>query len=126
MVSLMPKRTIVRLTQNTILIFLLNFVVRASNSIIFILLARFRNENEAGIFILAISYSLILESISLWGLDQLLVRDVAQNKASMYNRFPIYVGLRLILSLIGIVFFAVIIIFGGYTIDLRKILLIIL
>ncbi len=84
-----------RLFKNSVLLMVLNLATRLSNPILFALLAR-RDKTAAGVFSLALSYSLLLEVISLGGLDQLLIRDVSHQRDAAPSLFPAFLGTRLL------------------------------
>ena len=117
---------VLRLAKNSTLLFILNFAVRLSSSILFLLLARFRDETAAGIFALAISYTLIIEALSLWGLDQILVRDAAHDRQQMQTIFPLFNGLRLLLSCVGVAGFMIFVVMTqAYSVAMTLVVLVI-
>lgn len=115
-----------RTSQKFVLLFILNIINRTTNPFIFLLLTRLRTSNEASLFLLAVSYSLIVQALSFWSLDQLLIKDVTENLLDTKKSFPIYVGLRLTLSFIGLLLFCIFInSFTKYSQDTTKIIIII-
>jgi O-antigen/teichoic acid export membrane protein len=75
---------------------------RVAAAILMVLVSRQLGVAEAGIYFLAVSFALIFTRLALWGLDQLLIRDVAQapDQANVY--FVNYLALRLVLSLFAL------------------------
>lgn len=115
-----------RLVQNSALLFMLNLMVRLSNAFLFWLLAK-QNTAQAGVFNLAFSYTLVVEAISLWGLDQLLIRDVAHDRAQAAHLFPRYMALRFLLSIVGLaVCSGLIALTSGYTPSLTVIIVLLM
>jgi O-antigen/teichoic acid export membrane protein len=71
---------------------------RFSSALLLILVARKLGESAAGTFTLGNNYVLILSAIALWGLDQLLIRDVAHNRNLSSQYFRHFVAIRLVLA----------------------------
>jgi len=75
---------------------------RASNTLLFVLVSRFLGLEVAGVMTLAMTYTFIANPLSFWGLDQLLIREVARAPGSV-RRFTVnFIWLRVVLSLISI------------------------
>jgi O-antigen/teichoic acid export membrane protein len=72
---------IVRIVQNSTLSFIADATARASNTVLFILISRRLGATEGGIYALALTYSLLFTQLSFWGMDQLLTREVAKDRA---------------------------------------------
>lgn len=66
--------------RNSALNFAASVSQRIGYTIIFILAARFLSAEETGAFKLGITYTSIFLTLTLWGLDQLLIREVSRNK----------------------------------------------
>jgi len=75
-----------RLLRNSALFFLSSVVVRAANTVLFILISRRLGADEGGIYSLALTYALLFTQLSFWGMDQLLTREVAKDR-SLAGRF---------------------------------------
>lgn len=87
-----------RLWGNTALMLFIRVSSRLANALLFILIARRLGVEPAGSFSLAITYATILFTLSLWGLDELLIREVAKNR-DQAGFFLLHFGLvRLVLS----------------------------
>lgn len=72
---------------------------RIGQTIIFILIARSLPLTQAGAFKLSITYASILFALSLWGLEQLLIRDVARDQETLRPYVNGFLMLRLALSI---------------------------
>ncbi len=87
-----------RLWWNTALMLFIRVSSRLANALLFILIARRLGVAPAGSFNLALTYAAILFTLSLWGLDELLIREVARNRGQA-GFFLLHFGLvRLALS----------------------------
>lgn len=89
-----------RVLQNSLLNLLASVSQRAGQALVFILIARFLGDEEAGVYNLANSYTSILLAFSLWGLDQLLIREVARREELAARYLGGFMVLRLVLSLL--------------------------
>ncbi len=87
--------------QNSILNLTANVSERMSLTAIFIIIARYLSADSAGSFRLATSYASILLALSLWGLDQLLIRDVVKNRAAAKQFLANFMVMRLIIALVA-------------------------
>ncbi len=86
------------LVVNTFLVLALNLATRASNVVVFVLVARQLDSEHSGIFSLATTY-LILFSALTWGLDELVTRQVARDPSVATPYFIYFFALRLMLSI---------------------------
>ena len=94
--------------QNSALNFVAGISQRIGQALIFILVARQLTAAEAGVFKLSITYTSILLALSLWGLDQLLIRDVSRNKEKAGHYLSNFLLLRVLLATfmwLGLAFF---------------------
>ncbi len=75
-----------RLLQNTFVVLAGDVLARMSNSMLFLILARSFGATGAGVFTTAMAFALLFTQMSFWGLDQVLIRDVAPHpdEASRY------------------------------------------
>lgn len=89
-----------RVFQNSVLNLLASISQRAGQALVFILIARFLSDQEAGAYNLANSYTSILLAFSLWGLDQILIREVAKREETASRYLSGFLLLRLALSLL--------------------------
>lgn len=85
--------------QNALLNFAASVSQRIGQTLIFILVARLLTPDDTGAFKLANTYTSILLTISLWGLDQLLIREVAKDKTAAGRYLSGFLPLRLLLAL---------------------------
>jgi len=97
----------------------------ASTAFIFLILSRFFGADEAGVYYVARRYQVIFGVIALWGLDELFIREISQDRDKTNKYLINYIILR-ILTGIG----SILILFGfvflmGYQAD-RKLFIIIL
>lgn len=91
--------TLQRLLSNTVLAFLSNIIVKASNTLLFIFIGRLIGPGEAGIFNLGITYFTVVLALSAWGLQELLVRELAARRSESKRYLIHYLFLRLFLAL---------------------------
>jgi O-antigen/teichoic acid export membrane protein len=71
---------------------------RLSSALLLILIARQLGESAAGVLTLSNNYVLILSAIGLWGLDQLLIRDVAHDHSAASRYFTHFLAIRLAIA----------------------------
>lgn len=88
-----------QLFLNTFLVLILNLVTKASNAIIFILIARQMGSEQSGVFSLSTTYLLLFSAIT-WGLDELMTRQVARDLSTSSLYFYTFLILRFFLSVI--------------------------
>ena len=67
-----------------------------------VLISRWLGVAEAGLYFLAVSFALIFTRVALLGLDQLLVRDVAQSPARARVYFGNFLAMRVALALVAL------------------------
>jgi O-antigen/teichoic acid export membrane protein len=87
-----------RLLSNTFLAFSSEIIVKLSSALLFILIARQIGPEEAGVFNLAVTYLVIIFALSDWGLQELLIREVAPRRNQSAHYFINYLAMRLLLS----------------------------
>lgn len=92
--------TLQRLLSNTALAFAANVVVKASTSILFILIGRILGPTDSGVFSLGTTYFTIVFGLSALGLHELLVREVAPRRQESAHYLVNYLALRLVSSLV--------------------------
>jgi O-antigen/teichoic acid export membrane protein len=92
--------TLQRLLSNTALAFAANVVVKASTSILFILIGRQLGPTDSGVFSLGTTYFTIVFGLSALGLHELLVREVAPRRQESTHYLANYLALRLVSSLL--------------------------
>ncbi|MBL7183682.1 MAG: flippase [Anaerolineae bacterium] len=88
--------------RNYVYALLADISQRAAAAILMVLVSRQLGVAEAGIYFLAVSFALIFSRLALWGLDQLLIRDVAQTPDQADAYFVNFLALRLVLSLFAL------------------------
>jgi O-antigen/teichoic acid export membrane protein len=71
---------------------------RVSASIAFILVARILGPAESGTYALGIAFAAVGSAVTLWGLDQVLVRDVASDRKRAVQYIPNFLLVRAILT----------------------------
>ena len=71
---------------------------RLGQALIFILIARFLSDAATGSYSLASTYSSVLLALSLWGLDQILIREIARDRERLGDYLPAFLAMRLALS----------------------------
>jgi O-antigen/teichoic acid export membrane protein len=87
-----------QLFRNSTLSFSTNIVTKAVNTIAFILIARISQVDQAGIFSLGTTY-LVVFTATAWGLDELMVRQIARNRQEAGQYFGPFLSLRVLISL---------------------------
>lgn len=70
--------TAARVARNTGWSFVAQLLSRIAQVLLFLLLSRMAGANAAGVFTIGITYLTIAGRIASWGLDQILIRDIAQ------------------------------------------------
>lgn len=90
--------TLQRLLSNTAFAFASNVIIRASNSLLFILIGRSLGAAPAGMFNLGITYLTVVFALSAFGLHELLVREVAGRREESGRYLVNYLAIRLVLS----------------------------
>jgi O-antigen/teichoic acid export membrane protein len=71
---------------------------RFSLALLFVLVIRGLGEPAAGVLTLSTNYVLLLSSVAFWGLDQLLIRDVAADRSRSLSYFWHFYLVRLAVS----------------------------
>jgi O-antigen/teichoic acid export membrane protein len=107
---------------NTILAFFARSFNQLGYAIIFIVISRSLGAVSGGIFTLALRLNSIFLIISLWGLDSLLIRDVAIDKTKTEIYFRNFLPLRILLSLLA---YSILTIVATFILKLNKEILII-
>ena len=110
--------------QNSAFNFMAGVSQRIGQALIFILIARQLTAESTGAFKLATTYTGILLALSLWGLDQLLVREVARNKEEVSRYLSNFFLIRLLLAILIWIGLALILPFLPYTMETRQLILI--
>lgn len=113
-----------RVFRNSVLNLLASVSQRAGQALVFILIARFLSDQEAGAYNLANSYTSILLAFSLWGLDQILIREVAKREESAGRYVSGFLLLRLGLSLFLWAVLALIMPLLPYSVESKQLILI--
>ncbi|MFW6116316.1 MAG: flippase [bacterium] len=72
---------------------------RASQTLLVILVVRRLGESAVGLFTLGNNYVLLLLPIALWGLDEILIRDTANNRGQAARYFTHFFMIRLAIAL---------------------------
>lgn len=110
--------------QNSLLNFAASVSQRIGQTLIFILVARLLTADSTGAFKLATTYSSILLTISLWGLDQLLIREVAKDKEAAGRYLGGFLGLRLALAMLAWLLLALIMPLLPYPAESKQLILV--
>lgn len=72
---------------------------RASQTLLLVLVVRRLGESAVGLFTLGSNYTLILLPIALWGLDEILIRDIAHARDQAERYFTHFFVVRLTIGL---------------------------
>lgn len=91
--------TVQRLFSNAFLAFTSNVIVRLSSTLLFIVIGRQLGPTESGTFSLGVIYYTFVFGLSAWGLQELLVREVAPRRDESGRYLVNYLALRLLLTL---------------------------
>ncbi|HSH05053.1 MAG TPA: flippase, partial [Anaerolineae bacterium] len=87
-----------RLLSNTFLAFASNLIMKMSSTFLFIFVGRLLGTEAAGTYNLGITYFTVIFGLSAWGLQELLVREVAPRPAESGRYLINYVVMRLFLA----------------------------
>lgn len=88
----------VRIIRNSAFSFLASLIAKAANTLVFILIARRLTVDEVGVYSLALTYDILFVQVASWGLDQLLVREVARRREEVGRYLVNFLLIRLLLS----------------------------
>ena len=105
-------KTIAQLLKNTFFWLSSNLAGRITSAILFILLTNTADLAEVGAYTLGLTFLALLTPFTLWGLEQLIIRDIPQHpeRASTYLMNFILLRLMIVgagyLFLVGLVFLA--------------------
>ena len=110
--------------QNSALNFVASVSQRIGYTITFILAARLLTAESSGAFKLGITYTSILLALTLWGLDQLLIREGAKNKQVVGPYLSNFLLLRLGLAILMWLLLALVMPFLPYTNESKTLILI--
>jgi PST family polysaccharide transporter len=97
------------LLRNSILAFTTNVVIKAVNAVAFILIARLAGAQPAGIFSLGTTY-LVIFTATTWGLDELMIRQVARDRSTSAQYFGTFLLLRALL--VGMAYLIMVLLVG--------------
>jgi O-antigen/teichoic acid export membrane protein len=86
---------IYRLLRNSSFLLASTLIARGASAILFIVAARQFDQESVGVYSLAITCSIVLLAIASWGLDQILIRDVARTPADAARYLTNFFALRL-------------------------------
>jgi len=103
-----------RLAQNTVWSFIAGLLARTANVVLFIIVSRLAGPGEAGILTIGFSYLAITGRFAAWGLDQILIRDVAKDTSQSGRYFVNFGLLRLMLASLSAVGIGALVSFGAY------------
>lgn len=112
-----------RVIRNSLLNLAAGAGQRAGHTIIFILIARSLSVEQTGAYTLANTYTNVLLAFSLWGLDQLLVREVARNREIVTRFLGGFLVLRLLMSTLLWIGLALIIQVLSYSSESKQLIL---
>lgn len=90
--------TVQRLFSNTFLALVSQIVIKASNSLLFILIGRWLGPADSGVFSLGTTYFTLVFGLSALGLHELLVRELAPRREQSSRYFANYLALRVFLA----------------------------
>jgi O-antigen/teichoic acid export membrane protein len=100
----------VRVIRNSVFSFVASIVTKVVNTLVFILIARRLTVNDVGVYSLALTYSIIFVQIASWGLDQLLIREVARHREEAGRYLVNFALMRLLFSLLVYILLALIVV----------------
>ncbi len=95
-----PMNSLQRLLSNTVLAYLSNVIAKASISVLFILIGRSLGPSDAGVFNLGITYFTIVFGLSAFGLQELLVREVAPRRDQSKQYLSNYLFMRVAITVL--------------------------
>ena len=103
-----------RILQNSFWNFLASVGQKLGQVVILIIIARSLNAAQSGVYSLANTYTSILLAISIWGIDQILIRDVAKDRDLLVSYFGKFASLRLTLAIVLWSILAIVMLFLPY------------
>jgi O-antigen/teichoic acid export membrane protein len=89
------------LIHNTSFTLISQLMVRASNTLLFVIVSRLLGVSPAGSYTLAFSYAMLATRLSFWGLDQLLIRETASDSSSLWRFFSNFFVVRGAIAIIA-------------------------
>lgn len=114
-----------RLLSNTALAFASVLILKASNTILFVVVGRLLGPADAGVFNLGITYFTVVFGLSAFGLHEILVRDLAAQRERTPLFLVNYVLLRGGLTFVTYLLFAGLLWWSGaYTMSTTAVILI--
>lgn len=113
-----------RVVRNSLLNLVASVSQRLGHAVVFILVARFLSDGDTGAYNLANSYTSVLLAFSLWGLDQLLVREIARGREAIDFYLARFLLLRLVLAALLCAVLALLLPFLPYTITTKQLIFI--
>lgn len=93
--------TISRLLTNSIWVALSDLIWRFASVVLFTLVAHTLGDLSAGRYTVTLTVTMLAFSLSVWGLDQLLIRDIAQRPEEAKPYFSQFLLLRVLFSLLA-------------------------
>jgi O-antigen/teichoic acid export membrane protein len=90
---------------NTLLIFLSNGILKASNAILFILVVNGLGKDAAGRYSIATTYVAIALNLALFGLDEILIRE-AVRRGDQDRLFANFLAIRVVLGILSVLILA--------------------
>ncbi len=93
--------TFQRLLSNTVLYYMGTLAMKASTSLLFIMIGRQLGPEDAGTYNLGLTYFTILLTMSALGLTELLIREVVPNRNESKRFLVNYLGIRTFLTVIA-------------------------
>jgi O-antigen/teichoic acid export membrane protein len=89
------------LIQDTSFSMAAELINRAANVILFVAISRLLGAEEAGVYALAFSYTLVATRVTYWGLDQLLIRESSKTPRRIGSIFLHFLFIRICFSVLA-------------------------
>jgi O-antigen/teichoic acid export membrane protein len=101
------------------------FVARVSSQfvrvLLSVLLARWYGAAELGVFSLSVRYTNLFLAVAMWGLDELLIREVARERSRASSYFANFSLVRLFLGVVSYSTMAITVLsFANYSLDVKR------
>jgi len=114
-----------RLLRNTGLNIVGSLIGRFSNYAFFVMISRSYGVDSAGIFSIATSYFYLGSRFAFWGLDHLLIREVARHPGELHRYLANFIVLRMLLSSVAVGLTYILVRVSGFPISTTIVIMIV-
>lgn len=113
-----------RILQNSFFNLVASVAQRIAQAVIFIVVARLLTASDIGAYKLANTYSSILLGLTFWGIDQLLIREIARRRDEASALLARFLGFRLLVTVLLFLILAATLPFLPYAPESRRLILV--